>query len=183
MEQIRLQIGSDSVDGFSYLKNLMNQMMVCATFGERMRGEYRRELYKREYHPPVCFFPWRWRVVQWIKADGKTDCLASLQRPITYQQILNVEGPYAVTTTLGVWNCQARADIFKVMLDKLGDIDPEDVTAYDTILWRESQASGVNWHDWGVLLWWFWRNSHARQVVSLSTKILSHRLAEIMTPH
>jgi len=93
------------------------------TFGERMR-EYRRELYKREYHPRVKLFL---KCVSCrIKADGKRIALASSATKAdlaTYQQILNVEDLVDAATTTGGAS-KPEPDIFKVTLDKLGDIDP-----------------------------------------------------------
>ncbi len=79
-EQIRPQIGkgSDQLMPFFFSLEELDESDdgLGPTFGERMR-EYRRELYKREYHPRVKAFPQVRELFSRIKADGKRFALAS----------------------------------------------------------------------------------------------------------
>jgi len=97
--------------------------------------EYRRELYKREYHPRVKLFLKcvSCSVESRQTANGSL-WLPLLQRPIWQPKDLNVEDGRCCIPE--VESSKPEPDIFKVTLDKLGDIDPEDVivvgdTPYD----------------------------------------------------
>jgi len=51
------------------------------------------------------------------------------------------------------WNRLREPDIFKVTLDKLGDIDPEDVIVVGDTPYDAESCSKVNLRDW-CTLWW-----------------------------
>lgn len=157
-EQIRPQIGKGSdqlMPVFFSLEELdESDDGLGPTFGERMR-EYRRELYKREYHPHVKAFPQVRELFSRIKAEGKKLALASSATKadlVTYKQILNVEDLVdAATTTSEVESSKPEPDIFKVTLDKLGDIAPEDVIVVGDTPYDAEAAAKVNLRTIGVL--------------------------------
>ncbi len=142
-DQIRAQIGKGSdklMPVFFSLEELnKSDDDLSPTFGERMR-DYRRELYKREYHPQIKAFPQVRELFLRIKADGKRIALASSATKddlATYKQILNVEDLIdAATTTSEVESSKPEPDVFFVTLEKLGDVDPNNAivvgdTPYD----------------------------------------------------
>jgi len=99
---------------FSHLQNSMNQMMACPTFGERMR-DYRRELYKREYHPQKLFL----KCVSCSTESSRRQTdrprfLCYKADLATYKQILNVEDLVdAATTTDEAKSSKPEPDILK----------------------------------------------------------------------
>jgi len=106
--------------------------------------EYRRELYKREYHPRVKAFPQVRELFSRIKADGKRIALASLlQRPIcNYQQILNVEDLVDAATTTSEVESSARAGYLQSHAGS-GE-DPEDVIVVGDTPYDAEAAGKVN---------------------------------------
>jgi len=157
-EQIRPQIGKGSdqlMPVFFSLEELnKSDDDSSPTFGERMR-DYRRELYKREYHPRVKAFPMVRELFQRVKADGKRIALASSATKddvATYKQIMNVGDLVdAATTTSETKASKPEPDIFLVTLDKLSDIAPQEAivvgdTPYDAIA-----ASKANLQTIGLL--------------------------------
>ena len=157
-EQIRPQIGKGSdqlMPVFFSLEELnKSDDGLGPTFGERMR-EYRRELYKREYHPRVKAFPQVRELFEQIKADGKRIALASSATKAdvaTYKQIMNVEDLVdAATTTDEVKSSKPEPDVFLVTLDKLGDIDPNDVIVVGDTPYDAEAAAKANLRMIGVL--------------------------------
>jgi HAD superfamily hydrolase (TIGR01549 family) len=142
-EQIRAQIGkgSDKLMPVFFSLEELNESDdgQSSTFGERMR-DYRRELYKREYHSRIKAFPQVRELFKRIKADGKRVALASSATKddvATYKQIMDVEDLIdAATTTSEVESSKPEPDVFFVTLDKLGGIAPNNVivvgdTPYD----------------------------------------------------
>ncbi len=142
-EQIRAQIGkgSDKLMPVFFSLEELNESDdgQSSTFGERMR-DYRRELYKREYHSRIKAFPQVRELFKRIKADGKRVALASSATKddvATYKQIMDVEDLIdAATTTIEVETTKPEPDVFFVTLDKLGGIAPNNVivvgdTPYD----------------------------------------------------
>ncbi|MDV2994728.1 MAG: Phosphoglycolate phosphatase [Chroococcidiopsis sp. SAG 2025] len=104
-KQIRTQIGkgSDKLMPVFFSVEELNESDGgrSPTKGERMR-DYRRELYKREYHPRIKAFPQVRELFLRIKADGKRIALASSATKddlATYTQILNVEDLLDAATT------------------------------------------------------------------------------------
>lgn len=128
-EQIRSQIGkgSDKLMPVFFSLEQLNELDDdrSATLGERMR-DYRRELYKREYHPQIKAFPQVRELFLRIKADGKRVALASSATAddlAVYKQIMNVEELVdAATTTTEVESSKPEPDVFLATLDKLGGI-------------------------------------------------------------
>jgi phosphoglycolate phosphatase-like HAD superfamily hydrolase len=124
------------------------------TFGERMR-DYRRELYKREYHSRIKAFPQVRELFLRIKADGKRIALASSATKddvATYKQIMNVEDLVdAATTTTEVESSKPDPDLFFVTLDKLGDIASNDVIVVGDTPYDAEAAGKVNLRTIGVL--------------------------------
>jgi HAD superfamily hydrolase (TIGR01549 family) len=124
------------------------------TKGERMR-DYRRELYKREYHPRIKAFPQVRELFLLIKADGKLLALASSATKddlATYMQILNVEDLVdAATTTTEVESSKPEPDIFIATLDKLGGIATHDVIVVGDTPYDAEAASKANLRTIGVL--------------------------------
>ena len=142
-EQIRAQIGkgSDKLMPVFFSLEELNESDdgQSSTFGERMR-DYRRELYKREYHSRTKAFPQVRELFKRIKAEGKRVALASSATKddvATYKQIMDVEDLVdAATTTSEVESSKPEPDVFFVTLDKLGGIAPNNVivvgdTPYD----------------------------------------------------
>lgn len=157
-EQIRAQIGkgSDKLMPVFFSVEELNESDddQSPTLGERIR-DYRRELYKREYHPRIKAFPQVRELFLRIKADGKLLALASSATKddlATYKQILNVEDLVdAATTTTEVESSKPEPDIFLVTLDKLGNIAPERVIVVGDTPYDAEAASKVNLRTIGVL--------------------------------
>lgn len=124
------------------------------TLGERMR-DYRRELYKREYHPRIKAFPQVRQLFLRIKADSKRIALASSATKddlATYIQILNVGDLVdAATTTTEVEASKPEPDIFLSTLDKLGGIAPDRVIVVGDTPYDAEAASKANLRTIGVL--------------------------------
>ncbi len=161
-EQIRLQIGkgSDKLMPVFFSLEELNQSDDdrSPTLGERMR-DYRRELYKREYHPRIEAFPQVRELFLRIKADSKQIALASSATKddlATYKQILNVEDLVdAATTTNEVESSKPEPDVFFVTLDKLGVAPDRAIVVGDTPYDAEA-ASKANLRTIGVLSGGFW---------------------------
>jgi HAD superfamily hydrolase (TIGR01509 family) len=157
-EQIRAQIGkgSDKLMPVFFSVEELNQLDDdrSRTKGERMR-DYRRELYKREYHPRIKAFPQVRELFLLIKADGKRIALASSATKddlATYKQILNVEDLVdAATTTTEVESSKPEPDIFLSTLDKLGGIAPDRVIVVGDTPYDAEAASKANLRTIGVL--------------------------------
>lgn len=157
-EQIRLQIGkgSDKLMPVFFSLEELNESDdgPRPTFGERMR-DYRRELYKREYHSRVKTFPQVRELFLQIKADGKRIALATSATEddlATYKQIMNVEDLVdAATTTTEVKSSKPEPDLFFVTLDKLGDIAPNDVIVVGDTPYDAEAAGKANLRTVGVL--------------------------------
>ena len=124
------------------------------TFGERMR-DYRRELYKSEYHSRIKAFPQVRELFMAIKADGKLLALASSATKddvATYKQILNIEELIdAATTTTEVKSSKPDPDLFFVTLDKLGNVAPNNVIVVGDTPYDAEAAGGANLRTIGVL--------------------------------
>lgn len=124
------------------------------TFGERMR-DYRRELYKHEYHPRIKAFPQVRELFLRVKADGKRIALATSATKddlATYKQIMNVEDLVdAATTTTEVESSKPEPDIFFSTLDKLGDISPNNVIVVGDTPYDAEGAGKANLRTIGVL--------------------------------
>ena len=157
-DQIRAQIGkgSDKLMPVFFSLEELNESDDDSdlTFGERMR-DYRRELYKREYHPQIKAFPQVRELFLLIKADGKRVALASSATKddlATYKQILNVEDLVdAATTTSEVESSKPKPDVFFVTLDKLGDVDPNNVIVVGDTPYDAEAASKALLRTIGVL--------------------------------
>ena len=157
-EQIRSQIGKGSdklMPVFFSLEELNeSEGNQSPSFGERMR-DYRRKLYKREYHSRIKAFPQVRELFLRIKADGKRIALASSATKddlATYKQIMNVEDLVdAATTTSEVESSKPEPDIFFVTLDKLGDIAANDVIVVGDSPYDAEAAGKVNLRTIGVL--------------------------------
>ncbi|MBE9017554.1 HAD family hydrolase [Chroococcidiopsidales cyanobacterium LEGE 13417] len=157
-KQIRAQIGkgSDKLMPVFFSVEELNESDDdrSPTKGERMR-DYRRELYKREYHPRIKAFPQVRELFLRIKADGKRIALASSATKddlATYIQILNVEDLLdAATTTTEVKSSKPEPDIFLSTLDKLGGIAPDSVIVVGDTPYDAEAASKVNLSTIGVL--------------------------------
>jgi HAD superfamily hydrolase (TIGR01509 family) len=144
------------------------------TFGERMR-DYRRELYKREYHSRIKAFPQVRELFLRIKADGKRIALASSATKddvATYKQIMNVEDLVdAATTTTEVKSSKPAPDLFFVTLDKLGDIAASQAIVVGDTPYDAEAAGKANLRTIGVLSGGFSEENLRRQVALPSTKI------------
>ena len=157
-EQIRPQIGkgSDKLMPVFFSVEELNESDdgQSPTFGERMR-DYRRELYKREYHSRIKAFPQVRELFLRIKADGKRIALASSATKddvATYKQIMNVEDLVdAATTTTEVKSSKPEPDLFFVTLDKLGDIAPNDVIVVGDTPYDAEAAGKANLRTIGLL--------------------------------
>ena len=157
-EQIRSQIGkgSDKLMPVFFSLEELNQSDdgQSPTFGERMR-DYRRELYKREYHPRIKAFPQVRELFSAIKADGKLLALASSATKddvATYKQILNIEDLLdAATTTTEVKSSKPDPDLFFVTLDKLGNVAPDNVIVVGDTPYDAEAAGKANLRTIGVL--------------------------------
>ena len=157
-DRIRAQIGKGSdllMPVFFSLEQLNESDSGSRrTLGERMR-DYRRELYKREYHPRIKAFPQVRELFLRIKADGKRIALASSATRddlATYLQILNVEDLVdAATTTSEVESSKPEPDVFLVTLDKLGGIAANDVIVVGDTPYDAEAASKANLRTIGVL--------------------------------
>ncbi|HEY9845125.1 MAG TPA: HAD family hydrolase [Candidatus Caenarcaniphilales bacterium] len=157
-EQIRPQIGkgSDKLMPVFFPVEKLNELDdgQSLTLGERMR-DYRRELYKREYHPQIKAFPQVRELFLRIKADGKQIALASSATKddvVAYKQIMNVEDLVdAATTTTEVESSKPEPDVFFATLDKLGDIAPNDVIVVGDTPYDAEAAGKVNLRTIGVL--------------------------------
>jgi HAD superfamily hydrolase (TIGR01509 family) len=157
-EQIRTQIGkgSDKLMPVFFSVEELNQSDdgQSPTLGERMR-DYRRELYKREYHSRIKAFPQVRELFLRVKADGKRIALASSATKddlATYTQILNVEDLVdAATTTTEVKASKPEPDIFTATLDKLGGIAPDRVIVVGDTPYDAEAASKANLRTIGVL--------------------------------
>ena len=117
--------------------------------------DYRRELYKREYHPRIKAFPQVRELLLRIKADGKRIALASSATKddlVTYKQIMNVEDLIdAATTTEEVKSSKPEPDVFSVTLDKLGGIACNDVIVVGDSPYDAEAAGKINLRTIGVL--------------------------------
>lgn len=157
-EQIRRQIGkgSDKLMPVFFSLEQLNETDrgPGPTFGERMR-DYRRELYKREYHSRVKAFPQVRELFLRIKADGKRIALASSATKddlATYKKIMNVEALIdAATTTTEVESSKPEPDVFLVTLDKLGNIAPNHVIVVGDTPYDAEAAGKANLRMIGVL--------------------------------
>lgn len=157
-EQIRAQIGkgSDKLMPVFFSLEQLNESDEgqSPTLGERMR-DYRRELYKREYHPRIKAFPQVRELFLQIKADGKRVALASSATSddlATYIQILNVEDLVdAATTTTEVKSSKPDPDLFFVTLDKLGNIANNHVIVVGDTPYDAEAAGKANLRTIGVL--------------------------------
>lgn len=157
-EQIRAQIGKGSdklMPVFFSLEELNeSDSGQGPTKGERMR-DYRRELYKREYHPRIKAFPQVRELFLRIKADGKRIALASSATEddlATYIKILNVkELVDAATTTTEVESSKPEPDVFLVTLDKLGNIASDRVIVVGDTPYDAVAAAKANLRMIGVL--------------------------------
>jgi HAD superfamily hydrolase (TIGR01509 family) len=157
-EQIRAQIGkgSDKLMPVFFSVEELNKSDddQSPTKGERMR-DYRRELYKHEYHPRIKAFPQVRELFLRIKADGKRLALASSATKddlATYIQLLNVkELVDAATTTTEVESSKPEPDVFLVTLDKLGGIAPDRVIVVGDTPYDAEAASKANLRTIGVL--------------------------------
>ena len=157
-DQIRAQIGKGSdklMPVFFSLEELnKSDDDLSPTFGERMR-DYRRELYKREYHSRIKAFPQVRELFKRIKADGKRVALASSATKddvATYKQIMDVEDLIdAATTTSEVESSKPEPDVFFVTLDKLGGIAPNNVIVVGDTPYDAEAAGKANLRTIGVL--------------------------------
>ena len=157
-EQIRAQIGkgSDKLMPVFFSLEELNESDdgQSTTFGERMR-DYRRELYKREYHSRIKAFPQVRELFKRIKADGKRVALASSATKddvATYKQIMDVEDLIdAATTTSEVESSKPEPDVFFVTLDKLGGIAPNNVIVVGDTPYDAEAAGKANLRTIGVL--------------------------------
>ncbi|OWY63689.1 HAD family hydrolase [cyanobacterium TDX16] len=157
-DQIRTQIGKGSdklMPAFFSVEELnKSDDGQSQTLGERMR-DYRRELYKREYHPRIKAFPQVRQLFLRIKADDKRIALASSATKddlATYIQILSVEDLLdAATTTTEVKSSKPEPDIFLSTLEKLGGIAPERVIVVGDTPYDAEAASKANLRTIGVL--------------------------------
>jgi len=157
-EQIRPQIGkgSDKLMPVFFSLEELNELVdgQSPTLGERMR-DYRRELYKREYHPQIKAFPQVRELFLRIKADGKRIALASSATKddvVAYKQIMNVEDLVdAATTTTEVESSKPEPDVFFATLDKLGDIAPNHVIVVGDTAYDAEAAGKANLRTIGVL--------------------------------
>jgi HAD superfamily hydrolase (TIGR01509 family) len=157
-KQIRSQIGkgSDKLMPVFFSLEELNQSDdgQSPTFGERMR-DYRRELYKNEYHPRIKAFPQVRELFMAIKADGKRIALASSATKddvAAYTQILNVEELVdAATTTTEVKSSKPDPDLFLVTLDKLGDIAANEAIVVGDTPYDAEAAGKANLRTVGVL--------------------------------
>lgn len=156
--QIRLQIGkgSDQLMPVFIPPAELNKIVDgrSSTLGKQMR-DYRRQLYQQEYHPRVKAFPMVRELFQRVKADGKRIALASSGTKAdlaTYKQLLNVADLVDVaTTTDEVESSKPEPDIFKLTLDKLGDISPQQVIVVGDTPYDAEAASKVKLRMIGVL--------------------------------
>ena len=157
-EQIRAQIGkgSDKLMPVFFSLEELNESDdgQSSTFGERMR-DYRRELYKREYHSRTKAFPQVRELFKRIKAEGKRVALASSATKddvATYKQIMDVEDLIdAATTTSEVESSKPEPDVFFVTLDKLGGIAPNNVIVVGDTPYDAEAAGKANLRTIGVL--------------------------------
>ncbi len=155
-EQIRPQIGkgSDQLMPVFFSQEELNSEDGGSTLGERMR-DYRRELYKREYHPQIQAFPQVRELFQRIRTDGKRIALASSATKddlATYKRVMNVEDLVDVaTTTEEVKSSKPEPDVFQVTLDKLGDLTPDEVIVVADTPYDAEAAAKVNLKIIGVL--------------------------------
>ena len=157
-EQIRAQIGkgSDKLMPVFFSLEELNESDdgQNPTLGEQMR-DYRRELYKREYHSRIKAFPQVRELFKRIKADGKRVALASSATKddvATYKQIMDVEDLIdAATTTSEVESSKPEPDVFFVTLDKLGGIAPNNVIVVGDTPYDAEAAGKANLRTIGVL--------------------------------
>ncbi len=155
--QIRAQIGKGSdklMPVFFSLEQLNQSDEGPRPMGERMR-DYRREIYKREYHSRIKAFPLVRELFLLIKANGKRIAKASSATwddLATYIQILNVEDLVdAATTTTEVKSSKPDPDLFLVTLNKLGDIASHDVIVVGDTPYDAEAAGKANLRTIGVL--------------------------------
>lgn len=156
-EQIRPHIGkgSDQLMPVFFSQSELNASDDGRpTLGERMR-DYRRELYKREYHPRIKAFPQVRELFQRVKTDGKHIALASSATKddlATYKRVMNVEDLVDVaTTTDEVKSSKPEPDVFEVTLDKLGGITPDEVIVVADTPYDAEAAAKVNLKMIGLL--------------------------------
>lgn len=156
-EQIRPHIGkgSDQLMPVFFSQSELNASEDGRpTLGERMR-DYRRELYKREYHPQIKAFPQVRELFQKVKIDGKRIALASSATKddlATYKRVMNVEELVDVaTTTDEVKASKPEPDVFEVTLDKLGGITPEEAIVVADTPYDAEAAAKVNLKMIGLL--------------------------------
>lgn len=156
--QIRPQIGkgSDQLMPVFISPAELNKLVdgTNRTLGNQIR-DYRRQLYQQEYHPRVKAFPKVRELFQRLLADGKRIALASSgtkEDVATYKQLLNIADLVDVaTTTDEVKSSKPEPDIFKLTLDRLDNIAPEQVVVVGDTPYDAEAASKVNLRMIGVL--------------------------------
>lgn len=155
-EQIRPQIGkgSDQLMPVFISQEELDASDDGPTLGERMR-DYRRELYKREYHPRIKAFPQVRELFQRVKTDGKRIALASSATKddlATYKRVMNVEDLIDVaTTTDEVKSSKPEPDVFEVTLDKLGGMTSEEAIVVADTPYDAEAATKINLKIIGLL--------------------------------
>jgi HAD superfamily hydrolase (TIGR01509 family) len=149
-EQVRRQIGK----GSDQLLPVFFSREELEEFGEAME-EYRSKLFQREFLPRVRAFPQVRELFERIKADGKRIALASSAKDeelAAYKTIANISDLVEEETSSDdAEKSKPHPDIFKVALEKLGDVEPSEAIVVGDTPYDAEAARKLNLRTIGLL--------------------------------
>ena len=149
-KEVRHQIGK----GGDQLMPVFFSKEELEEFGDEME-EYRSELYKREYLPKVRAFPRVRELFLRIRDDGKRLALASSAKKEelgVYKKIANIEDLVEEETSADdADKSKPHPDIFEAVLDRLGDLNPEEAIVVGDTPYDAEAAGKLNLRTIGVL--------------------------------
>jgi HAD superfamily hydrolase (TIGR01509 family) len=149
-EQVKRQIGK----GGDQLMPVFFSREELEEFGEAME-EYRSKLFQREYLPRVRAFPQVRELFERIKADGKRIALASSAKDeelAAYKKIANITDLVEEETSSDdAERSKPYPDIFRVALEKLGDVEASEAIVVGDTPYDAEAARKLNLRTIGLL--------------------------------